>query len=116
MVDLGIVEVVAVVDDQVWLALGAVATFAASLVWWILKELKSQRDTHVALEHEKVAAQHELSSELRNLCHTIVDSNKATNDRIDALITKVDENTTETRKLADAIKGDKSASYLQNAG
>lgn len=101
----------ALLDDQVWAALAAVATFAASLVWWILKDLKGQRIEHVKLEREKIEAQHELSTELKTLCHTIAESHKSTATRLDYLADKVDENTTQTKRLAEAL-----GAPVKNAG
>lgn len=105
MADLGLAWVVAALgDDQMWIALGAVATFAASLVWWILKELKSQQVEQIQLAHEKIKSQHELSVELKNLCITIADTNKLTHEKLDNLTLKVEENTTKMAGLAEKME------------
>jgi uncharacterized protein HemX len=83
--------------DQIWAALAAVAAFAASLVWWILKELKEQREQ----AGEKIKAQLELNHEIRSLCNSIDSNHAELKVSIQDLTGKIDEN---TKAIAKAIK------------
>lgn len=108
-----------ITDETLWKALAGMAAFVGALVWWILKDLKYQRDStkkqekeRMSLEKDKLIAQVDMNHSLDKLAEALKEHMEEENDRSISMKESIDKLCTTNEKLTDTI----TKTFLKEAG